>query len=116
MIAALNESSSLALVTPDNAWLLVPRPGAAEIAGGDLDTSIVALVLRSLPPHVVTYRHSYEEVTEAISRGEAQAAILIRPVTVAQIGEWASRGRRMPPKTTYFSPKPRTGMVFRSLD
>jgi uncharacterized protein (DUF1015 family) len=22
----------------------------------------------------------------------------------------------MPPKTTYFSPKPRTGMVFRSLD
>ena len=25
-------------------------------------------------------------------------------------------GKRMPPKTTYFHPKPRTGMVFRSLD
>ena len=37
-------------------------------------------------------------------------------MTVAQIDEWANARRRMPPKTTFFSPKPRTGMVFRSLD
>jgi uncharacterized protein (DUF1015 family) len=39
----------------------------------------------------------------------------MRPVTVDQIAEWARAGRRMPPKTTYFHPKPRTGMVFRPL-
>ena len=48
--------------------------------------------------------------------GQAQAAVLLRPVSVAQIAEWADARRKMPPKTTYFSPKPRTGMVFRSLD
>ena len=53
---------------------------------------------------------------EALQNGDGQAAFLLRPVTVKQIEEWANERRRMPPKTTYFSPKPRTGMVFRSLE
>ena len=48
--------------------------------------------------------------------GSADAAVLLRPATVAQITETAHRREQMPPKTTYFFPKPRTGMVFRSLD
>jgi uncharacterized protein (DUF1015 family) len=28
----------------------------------------------------------------------------------------ADAGARMPPKTTFFSPKPLTGLVFRSLE
>ncbi|MCB9371355.1 MAG: DUF1015 family protein [Microthrixaceae bacterium] len=39
-----------------------------------------------------------------------------RPATVAQITALAHGGERIPPKTTFFHPKPRTGMVFRSLD
>ena len=62
------------------------------------------------------HRHSVAEAIEALADGEGQAAFLLRPVTVKQIDEWANERRRMPPKTTYFSPKPRTGMVFRSLD
>ena len=42
--------------------------------------------------------------------------VLLRPPTVGQIATWAADRRTMPPKTTYFSPKPRTGMVFRLLD
>ena len=42
--------------------------------------------------------------------------MLLRPVAVDQIAEWARAGRQMPPKTTYFHPKPRTGMVFRTLE
>ena len=73
-------------------------------------------MLESLPPHEVMHRHSVAEAMEALEHGEGQAAFLLRPVTVKQIEEWANERRRMPPKTTYFSPKPRTGMVFRSLD
>ena len=39
-----------------------------------------------------------------------------KPVTVEHIREWARARRLMPPKSTYFYPKPRTGMVYRSLD
>ena len=73
-------------------------------------------MLAGLPPHEVMHRHSVAEAMEALHDGEGQAAFLLRPVTVKQIDEWANERRRMPPKTTFFSPKPRTGMVFRSLD
>jgi uncharacterized protein (DUF1015 family) len=73
------------------------------------------VALSHLPPHDVLHRHSVAEAMEALADG-ADAAFLLRPVTVAQIESWAKERKRMPPKTTYFSPKPRTGMVFRSLD
>ena len=69
-----------------------------------------------LPPHESMHRHSVAEAIAALNDGEAQAAFLLRPVTVAQIEAWAAERKQMAPKTTYFSPKPRTGMVFRSLD
>ncbi|HWE66246.1 MAG TPA: DUF1015 domain-containing protein [Acidimicrobiales bacterium] len=115
-LGALADSSSLALVTGGAAYLLLPRAEAYEEAGNDLDSSLIAMALSHLPPHESTHRHSVAEATEALESGQAQAAFLLRPVTVAQIEEWAGARRRMPPKTTYFSPKPRTGMVFRSLD
>jgi uncharacterized protein (DUF1015 family) len=37
-------------------------------------------------------------------------------VTVAQISAVADAGERMPEKTSFFRPKPLTGLVFRSLD
>ena len=115
-LGALEDSRSLALVTGGEAYLLLPRYGLYDEAGNDLDSSLVALVLGRLPGHEVTHRHSVDEAMEALRTGAGQAALLLRPVTVKQIDEWANERRRMPPKTTYFSPKPRTGMVFRSLD
>jgi uncharacterized protein (DUF1015 family) len=115
-LAALSESRSLALVTRGAAYLLLPHVETFEGAGNDLDSSLIEMVLSHLPPHEVMHRHSVAEALAALRSGEGQAAFLLRPVTVAQIAEWAGERRRMPPKTTYFSPKPRTGMVFRSLD
>ncbi len=115
-LGALADANSLALVTGGRAYLLLPQPEIQEEPGNDLDSSLIASVLSTLPPHEVMHRHSVAEAMQALADGEAQAAFLLRPVTVKQIDEWANERRRMPPKTTYFSPKPRTGMVFRSLD
>lgn len=115
-LAALADSQSMALVMGDQAYLLLPHPDLSEEAGNDLDSSLVAVGLVGLPEHDVMHRHSVAEAMEALQSGAAQAALLLRPVTVKQIDSWANERRRMPPKTTYFSPKPRTGMVFRSLD
>jgi len=115
-IGALAGSSSLALVTGGQAYLLLAQAEVEEQEGNDLDSNLIATVLAGLPPHEVMHRHSVAEAMEALREGEGQAAFLLRPVTVKQIDEWANERRRMPPKTTFFSPKPRTGMVFRSLD
>jgi uncharacterized protein (DUF1015 family) len=41
--------------------------------------------------------------------------VLLRPVPVPLIAAVAEGGERMPPKSTYFHPKPSTGAVFRVL-
>ena len=115
-LGALAGSSSLTLVTGGQAYLLLAHAEVQEQEGNDLDSNLIATVLATLPPHEVMHRHSVAEAMEALRDGEGQAAFLLRPVTVKQIDEWANERRRMPPKTTFFSPKPRTGMVFRSLD
>jgi len=76
----------------------------------------VALVIAELPDHELEYLNSWEDGVRAIRDDKAQAVLLLRPVPVNEIAEWAHAGRRMPPKTTYFHPKPATGMVFRPLD
>jgi uncharacterized protein (DUF1015 family) len=115
-LGALADSNALALVTGGQAYLLLAHADIQEHEGNDLDSNLLAAVLAELPPHEVMHRHSVAEAMEALREGDGQAAFLLRPVTVAQIDEWANERRRMPPKTTFFSPKPRTGMVFRSLD
>jgi len=46
---------------------------------------------------------------------DATAAILIRPVSVAEIQRTANEGLLMPPKSTFFTPKLRTGFVLREM-
>ena len=74
---------------------------------------------RHSPTHAaVVYQHgSRESYHEAVAAGEATAAaVLLRPATVEQIAAVSHGGERMPPKTTFFWPKPRTGVVYRRLD
>jgi uncharacterized protein (DUF1015 family) len=67
-------------------------------------------------PQEVEYRNDAGAVAALVAKGAADAAVLLRPVSVAQIDTVAEAGLRMPQKTTYFQPKPLTGLVFRSLD
>jgi uncharacterized protein (DUF1015 family) len=106
----------LTLVTRKGIWSLDPRAEAYTAAGSDLDSSILALALDEVGGIVTTYSHDPEEAVRTVTTGKADAAVLIRPVTVAQISDWAHARRRMPPKSTYFHPKPRTGMVFRPVE
>ena len=112
--AAMVEAGSLALVHAHGELLLRPRPDALADAR-DLDSSRLDVALAALPPHELTYQHGVGNVRAAVAAGTAQAGVLLRPATVAQIEATAHGGERMPPKTTFFHPKPRTGLVFRSL-
>ena len=66
--------------------------------------------------HVVTYQHGAQAAADAATQGDTIAAVLIRPVSVAEITRTAREGLLMPPKSTFFTPKLRTGFVIRSLE
>ncbi len=114
--AAMEEAGGLGLVNRDGTAVLVPRAELVASAEDDLDSSRLALVLSDLGVTDVGYQHGVDKVVDAVARGRADAGVLLRPVSVEQIAATAHGGRRMPPKTTFFAPKPRTGMVFRELD
>ena len=111
---AMIDGGALCAVLPSGEVMLRPRPDALADAR-DLDSARLDMALASLPAHEVTFQHGPDNVRRAVATGEAQAAVLLRPASVAQIEATAHGGERMPPKTTFFHPKVRTGLVFRDL-
>jgi uncharacterized protein (DUF1015 family) len=114
-LAEMTSRGSLCLVEAGNrcAWLS-PRPGAFDGVRA-LDGAWLEHALRHSDVEV-SYQHGLDEVVEAVNSGSASAAVLIRPVSVAEIERTAREGVLMPPKSTFFTPKLRTGFVIRPLD
>jgi len=116
LVESVAQSGALALVTGHGVWLLTPREQTYAEAGSELDSSLVALATDALPDASVAYVHDWRTAVSEVSAGRADAAVLLRPVTVDQISDWAHARQRMPPKSTYFYPKPRTGIVYRTVE
>jgi uncharacterized protein (DUF1015 family) len=114
-LTQMNERAALCLVakTGRTHWL---TPIAEKFAGvRNLDSAYLEHALASVQ-HDVRYQHGITEVQHELSTSAATAAILIRPVSVAEIQRTANEGLLMPPKSTFFSPKLRTGFVLREMN
>jgi uncharacterized protein (DUF1015 family) len=93
-------------------WM-TPKPGAFDSIRA-LDSARLEYALAGVD-HTVGYQHGATEVQQLVKGGTATAAILIRPVSVDEIKRTANEGLLMPPKSTFFTPKLRTGLVIREL-
>jgi uncharacterized protein (DUF1015 family) len=62
------------------------------------------------------YTRSEADARGRVARGEAAAAILVRPTRLDELTAVAAAGDVMPQKSTYFYPKLLTGMVFHPLE
>ena len=56
------------------------------------------------------------ELKKRVDSGEMKVALALYPVTMKQIMDIADTGNIMPPKTTWFEPKLRSGIVVHKLD
>lgn len=106
-------------------WLTLADKDAADDAmqpdrspdWRNLDVSVLqALVFDRLLGVTPFYAHSASEVREAVSSGAASLAFVVAPTPFDAVRRVAERGEAMPPKSTYFFPKPRSGVVVRLLD
>ena len=57
-----------------------------------------------------------EELKKRVDSGEMKMALALYPVTMDQLINIADTGNIMPPKTTWFEPKLRSGLVIHKLD
>jgi uncharacterized protein (DUF1015 family) len=124
LVARMPDAGALGLVDRHGAALAVPRRDVVapllaqepEVVRTTSAALVEQVAVPRLPGASWVYRHDAFAVAALVDKGAASAALLCAPVSVAQTRAAALAGVRMPQKTTFFSPKPRTGMVFRTLD
>ncbi|MCD8079417.1 MAG: DUF1015 domain-containing protein [Bacteroides sp.] len=56
------------------------------------------------------------ELSKRVDSGEMKVALALYPVSMKQLMDIADTGNIMPPKTTWFEPKLRSGLVIHTLD
>lgn len=57
-----------------------------------------------------------QELERRVDCGEMKLALALYPVSMEQLMNIADTGNIMPPKSTWFEPKPRSGLVIHKLD
>lgn len=65
-------------------------------------------------PHL-QYERNFTECIAQVNNGAAQAAIITREISMAEVKSVCQLGYTMPPKATYFYPKVICGFVFSSI-
>ncbi len=109
------------LVTdPDPAALAAHLPAGASDAWRALDVTVAHHLLIRAVWHLaddedtVWYRHDAPSA-EAAAAEHGGVALLLNPTPVEAVIAVAAAGERMPRKSTYFTPKPRTGLLIRAF-
>ncbi|HML51669.1 MAG TPA: DUF1015 domain-containing protein [Propionicimonas sp.] len=111
-LAEMVERGRLVLLAPDgSAHWLIPKPDAFVDVRA-LDGAYLEHALADSSAQV-SYQHGLTETVELVTSGAVAAAVLIRPTSLAEIRRTAREGLLMPPKSTFFTPKLRTGLVMR---
>ncbi|HET6675707.1 MAG TPA: DUF1015 domain-containing protein [Nitrospiraceae bacterium] len=98
------------------------QPAAADSPRNRLDVSILQeRVVGTLCPtakeqEAILYTKDDHEVLNWVLDGTGTAALLLNPTKVSEVQAVASAGERMPHKSTYFFPKPLTGLVINVME
>lgn len=112
--AEVIERASLCLVRPDGTgvWLR-PKPATFEGVRA-LDGALLEHALRDHDIDI-SYQHGVQHVVDRVATDGGLVGVLIRPTGIEEIRRTAHERLLMPPKSTFFTPKLRTGLVLRPL-
>jgi uncharacterized protein (DUF1015 family) len=118
----------LGVYTPGRLWLATPRAGAERwlpaerhpawraLDVAQADCLLLQPLLGPQAAERLTYTRDAAEALARVDRGASAFAVLLNPLTPAQMVAVAEAGERMPQKSTYFHPKLPTGLLFHRLD
>jgi uncharacterized protein (DUF1015 family) len=98
------------------------RPSAQASPRTKLDVSLLQqLVVTKLCPtqreqEAILYTKDDDEALDWAARGTGTGALLLNATKVSEVQAVATAGERMPHKSTYFFPKPLTGVVINVME
>lgn len=98
------------------------RPSPSTSPRDRLDVSLLQQhVVTTLCPtqqqlEAIRYTKDDHEALDWVGQGTGEAALLLNATKVSEVQAVASAGERMPHKSTYFFPKPLTGLVINVME
>lgn len=98
------------------------RPPAQSSPRAKLDVSMLQqLVVTTLCPlqeqqEAILYTKDDHEALDWVAKGTGTGALLLNATKVSEVQAVATAGERMPHKSTYFFPKPLTGLVINVME
>jgi uncharacterized protein (DUF1015 family) len=98
------------------------RPPAQASPRAKLDVSLLQqLVVTTLCPsrdeqEAILYTKDDHEALDWVAKGMGTGALLLNATKVSEVQAVATAGERMPHKSTYFFPKPLTGLVINVME
>ena len=99
----------------DGAFQVLPLEG--DVAVLELHRQVVDNVLgKRSPEDYIAYTRDPEEAVRWVDSGEGVSAFFLDTPDLPAVLKAAREGRTLPQKTTYFHPKPPSGMLFHRLD
>ncbi|GAB2760656.1 DUF1015 family protein [Nocardioides pakistanensis] len=110
--AARDPDQAVFALSDGRAWVRLTAPRTHDVDAAVLHTGL--LPAWNVSEEQVGYHHSIDQAVQMTARHPG-VVIGVRPPGLHQVMVAASRGERMPRKSTSFSPKPRMGLVLRDL-
>jgi uncharacterized protein (DUF1015 family) len=99
----------------DGHFQVLPLEG--DVAAMELHRQVIDNLLgRRSAEELLAYTRDPEEAVRWVDSGNGVAAFFLDAPDLAAVLKVAREGKTMPQKTTYFAPKPPSGMVFHRLD
>jgi uncharacterized protein (DUF1015 family) len=98
------------------------RPPADASPRTKLDVSllqqlvVITLCRTQQDQEAILYTKDDHEALDWVARGVGTGALLLNPTKVSEVQAVATAGERMPHKSTYFFPKPLTGLVINVME
>jgi uncharacterized protein (DUF1015 family) len=98
------------------------RPSAQASPRARLDVSLLQqLVVAKLcatqeAQESILYTKDDDEALDWVAQGKGTGALLLNATKVSEVQAVATAGERMPHKSTYFYPKPLTGLVINVME
>jgi uncharacterized protein (DUF1015 family) len=99
----------------DHRFQVIPLEG--EVAVVELHEQVIDNILgKRNPEDFLVYTRDAEEAVRWVDEGLGAAAFFLAAPDLRQVLKLAREGKTLPQKSTYFHPKPPSGMVFHRLD
>jgi uncharacterized protein (DUF1015 family) len=99
----------------DHRFQLLPMEG--EVALVELHEQVIDNILgKRNPEDFLVYTRDPAEAVRWVDEGIGTSAFFLAPPDLRHVLTLAQEGKTLPQKSTYFNPKPPSGMVFHRLD